>query len=151
MPVTSLWYGKALEGQYSGTSARRVDWANDTIKVALCTSSYTPNQDTHTYYSDITNEVSSSGTGYTTGGASLSGKSVNYDASSNVLSLRASASSWSSATFTCRYAVVYKDTGSGATSPLLGYVNFGGDETVTSGTFTITWDATDGVLKITAS
>lgn len=150
MAVTSYWYGKALEGQYSGTSARRVDWANDTIKVALCTSSYTPNQDTHTYYSDLTNEVAN-GNGYTTGGVTLGTKSVNYDTASNVLSLRAAASTWTSATFTCRYAVVYKDTGSAATSPLLGYTDFGGNEQVTSGTFTITWDATDGVLKITAS
>ena len=150
MAVTSYWYGKALEGQYSTTAARRVDWTTDTIKVALCTSSYTPNQDTHTYYSDLTNEVAN-GNGYTTGGATLGTKSVNYAASGNILSLRAAASTWTSATFTCRYAVVYKDTGSGATSPLLGYVDFGGDETVTSGTFTVTWDATDGVLKITAS
>lgn len=150
MPVSSYWYGKSLEGQYSTTAARRVDWTTDTIKVALCTSSYTPNQDTHTYYSDLTNEVAN-GNGYTTGGVTLGTKSVNYAASGNILSLRAAASTWTSATFTCRYAVVYKDTGSGATSPLLGYVDFGGDETVTSGTFTITWDATDGVLKITAS
>jgi hypothetical protein len=32
----------------------------------------------------------------------------------------------------------------------MGYVNFGGDETVASGTFTIQWDST-GVLKITAA
>ncbi|NCV21338.1 MAG: hypothetical protein EBV45_05235 [Chloroflexi bacterium] len=126
-----------------------MDWVTDTIKVALCTSSYTPNQDTHNYYSDITNEIT--GTGYTAGGATLGTKSTNYDATSNTLSLRAAASTWSSATFTCRYAVVYKDTGTSSTSPLLGYVDFGGNESVTSGTFTITWDATDGVLKITAS
>lgn len=150
MAVTSFWYGKALEGQYSATSARRVDWATDTIKVALCTSSYTPNQDTHDFFDDITNEVAN-GNGYTSGGETLGTKSVNYDSSTNVLSLRAAASSWTTATFTCRYAIVYKSTGSAGTSPLLGYVDFGGDETVTSGTFTITWDATDGVLKITAA
>lgn len=150
MAVTSKWYGKALEGQYGTTAARRVDWATDTIKVALCTSSFTPNQDTQDFYDDLSNEVAN-GNGYTTGGATLGTKSVNYDASTNVMSLRAAASTWSAATFTCRYAVVYKDTGSAATSPLLGYTDFGGDEQVTSGTFTITWDATDGVLKITAS
>jgi hypothetical protein len=150
MAVTSKWYGKALEGQYGTTSARRVDWATDTINVALCTSSFSPDQDTQDFYDDITNEVAN-GNGYATGGETLGTKSVDYDASTNVMSLRAAASSWSNATFTCRYAVVYKDTGNGSTSPLLGYVDFGGDEQVTSGTFTITWDATDGVLKITAS
>lgn len=150
MAVTAYWYGKGLEGQYGTTSARRVDWVTDTIKVALTTSSYTPNQDTHDFYDDISNEVAN-GNGYTTGGATLGTKSVNYDASTNVLSLRAATSSWTSASFTARYAVIYKDTGTGSTSPVLGYVDFGGNETVSSGTFSIAWDATDGVLKITAS
>ena len=149
MAVTAKWFGKALEGQYSATSARRVDWDTDTIKVALCTSSYTPDQDAHDFFADITNEVS--GTGYTAGGATLAGKSVNYDSATNVLSLRGSTSTWSSATFTARYAIVYKDTGSSATSPLLGWIDFGGDQSVSSGTFSVSWDATDGLLKITAA
>ena len=119
MAVTAFWYGKSLEGQYGTTSARRVDWATDTIKAALCTSSFTPAQDTQDFYDDLTNEVAN-GNGYTTGGETLGTKSVNYDASTNVMSLRAATTSWTSATFTCRYAVVYKDTGSGGTSPLLG-------------------------------
>jgi len=147
--ASANWYGKALEGQYGSTADRRVDWVGDTIKVALLTSTFSPNQDTQDFYDDLTNEVS--GTGYTAGGAALGSKSVNYDAATNTTSLRAGATSWSGATFTARYAVVYKDTGSGSTSPLLGYVDFGGDETVSSGTFTITWDATDGVMKITAA
>lgn len=149
MAVTAKWYGKALEGQWGATSARRVDWATDTIKVALTTSSYSPNQDTHDFFDDITNEVS--GDGYTAGGATLGTKSVNYDSSTNVTSLRAATSSWTNATFTCRYAVIYKDTGSSATSPLMGYVDMGADNTISTGTFSLVWDATDGVLKITAS
>ena len=46
-----------------------IDLDTDTIKVMLVTSTYTPNQDTHTKRSDVTNEVS--GTGYTAGGATL--------------------------------------------------------------------------------
>jgi hypothetical protein len=149
MPASSKWYGKAISGQYGATAASRIDWSGDTIKVALCTSSYAPDQDTHEFYSDVTNQVT--GAGYTAGGATLSSKSVNYDSASNVTSLRAGATSWTNATFTTRYAVVYKDTGTGSTSPLIGYVDFGGDETVSSGTFTITWDVTDGVMKVTAS
>lgn len=150
MAVTAFWYGKALEGQYGTTAARRVDWVTDNIKVALCTSSFTPDQDSQDFYDDITNEVAN-GNGYTTGGASLGTKSVNYNAPTNVMSLRAATTSWTASTFTARYAVVYKDTGNGSTSPLLGYVDFGGNEQVSSGTFSIAWDATDGVLKITAS
>jgi hypothetical protein len=147
--ATAKWYGKALQGQFSATAADRVDWVGDTIKVALCTSSYTPDQDAHQYFSSVSGEVS--GAGYTAGGETLTSKSVTYDASTNTSALKAGQSVWSNATFTTRYAVIYKDTGTGSTSPLLGYVDFSGDEQVSSGTFTVTWDPTDGVLKIQAS
>src|SRR5438552_5213265 len=148
MAATANWYGQAYTGQWSATAARRVDWVGDTIKVALCTSTYTPNQDTHVFFSDITNEIT--GTGYTAGGVGLAGKSVSYDSATNETRLLASASSWTTATFTYRYAIVYKDTGSAATSPLIAYFDTGGIQTVTLGTETITWDATFGVVKITA-
>jgi hypothetical protein len=148
MAASANWYGKALLGQYGTSAAGRVDWATDDIKVALCTSSYSPDQDAHDNFDDVTNEVT--GAGYTAGGESLASKSVNYDDDTNTTSLRAGATSWTSATFSARYAVIYKSTGTSSTSPLLGYVDFGGDETVSSGTFSITWDTTDGVLKIVA-
>lgn len=150
MAVTAKWYGQALLGQYSATAARRVDWDTDTIKVSLHTSTYTPDQDAHDFYNDLTNEVAN-GNGYTTGGTPITTSAPTYDNASNTLRLDATDAQWTSATFTARYAVIYKDTGVGSTSPLLGYVDFGGDETVASGTFTIQWDATDGVLSITAS
>lgn len=150
MAITAKWYCKALEGQYGTTSARRVDWATDTIKVALTTSSYTPNQDTHDFFDDVTNEVAN-GNGYTSGGATLGTKSVTFDSATNTVALKAATSSWTTATFTCRYAVIYKDTGSAATSPLLGYVDLDGDQSVTSGTFSLVWDSTTGVLKLVAS
>jgi hypothetical protein len=43
-----------------------IDLEADTIKCALVTASYTPNADTHTSWSHITNEISA--TGYTAGG-----------------------------------------------------------------------------------
>ena len=49
----------------------------DTIKVALVTSAYTVNIDSHSNFSDITNEVS--GTGYTAGGATLGTKTATQD------------------------------------------------------------------------
>jgi hypothetical protein len=46
--------------------------------------------------------------------------------------------SWASATISgIRYAVIYKDTGTAGTSPLLWLIDFGADQSVTSGTFTI--------------
>ncbi len=150
MPVTANWYGQSLSGQYSATAARRLDWVGDTIKVALLTSSYTPNQDTHVFYSDLTNEVAAGG-GYTTGGMALSGKSVSYDATSHEARLLAGNTQWTASTITARYAAVYKDTGTGSTSPLLGWVNFGGDVSTSSGTLEIDWDATLGVLYLQAA
>ena len=149
MAITAKWYGQAFTGAFSATAARRVDWVGNTIKVALCTSTYVPNQDTDVFFAAVTNELPTAG-GYTAGGAALTGKSVSYDAPSNDTRLIAAASSWSAATFTCRIAVVYDaTTGVAATEPLLGWVDFGADETVASGTFTITWDATNGVMKTT--
>lgn len=146
MPVSAKWYGKSLQNQYAGTA---VNWTADTIKVALTTSTYTPNQDTHDYYDDITNEVAN-GNGYTTGGTALAGKSINYDTATNAIQLRGGTAQWTGS-FTARYAVIYKDTGNGATSPLMGYVDFGGDETISSATLSVVFDQTEGVLKIAAA
>jgi len=150
MAITAKWYCKALEGQYGTTAARRVDWVGDTIKVALATSSFTPNQDTQDFYDDLTNEVAN-GNGYTTGGATLGTKSVTFDGATNTVALKAATTSWTASTFTCRYAVIYKDTGTPSTSPLLGYVDLDGDQSVSSGTFSLVWDSTTGVMKLVAA
>lgn len=129
---------------------KEVDWDSDTIKVALLTSSYTPNQDTHDYFDDVSaNEVS--GTGYTSGGQTLGSKTVTYDATNNVIILDAADTTWSSSTITARYAVIYDDSGATAASKaLIGYVDFSSDQSSTNGNFTITWDAT-GIVRITVA
>lgn len=149
MAVTSKWYGLGLLGQYSSTAARRVDWDADAITVSLHTSGYTPDQDAHDFWNDATNEIS--GTGYSTPGLALTTTAPSYDTGTNEMRLDANDAQWTSASFTARIAVVYSNTaGATSTDPLLTYVDFGGDETVASGTFTIQWDAT-GVAKITAA
>lgn len=127
---------------------KEVDWDTDTIKVALTTSSYTPNQDTHDYFNDVTNEVT--GTGYTAGGNTLGSKTITYDDANNVIILDAADSTWASSTITARYAVVYASTGTASTSPLIGYVDFGSDQSSTNGNFTITWDST-GIVRVTVA
>lgn len=146
--ATANWYGQSPLGQYSSTAARRVDWPTDTIKVTLHTATYTPNQDTHVFASDLTNELST-GSGYTAGGVTLATKSTSYDSTTNEARLIAGNAAWTNLTATFRYAVIWKDTGTAGTSPLLGYVDLGA--TTISGTnFTLTPDAT-GWLKITAA
>ena len=120
---------------------------SQTIKVALCTSSYTPNQDTHDYFDDITNEVAN-GNGYTTGGAALASKTC--VASGKVTTFDAADTSWTSSTITARYAVIYFASGTAGTSLLIGYIDFGADQTSSSGTFQITWNAS-GIFTITVA
>lgn len=50
--------------------------------------------------------------------------------------------SWSSATLTARYAVVYDSTpATDATRPLIGLLDFGSDVSSTASTFTVVWDS----------
>jgi hypothetical protein len=44
-------------------------------------------------------------------------------------------------------SVTYKSTGTGSTSPLISFLDFGADVSTTAGTFLITWDAT-GIVVI---
>jgi hypothetical protein len=144
--MPSKLYGNFLKQALN----KEIDWDSDTIKVALLTSSYTPNQDTHDYLDDVSSyEVT--GTGYTSGGITLSSKTSTYDGTNNVVILDAADVTWSSSTITARYAVVYDDSGASAASKaLIGYVDFGSDQSSTNGNFTITWDST-GIVRITVA
>jgi len=125
---------------------KSIDFTNDTIKLALCTSSYTPNIDTHDNFDDITNEVGASGT-YSAGGVSLAGKATSADNTDNEGVFDANDISITSATITARYGILYKDTGTPSTSPLIAYIDFGENKTSVSGTFGITWNA-EGIINI---
>jgi hypothetical protein len=143
--MASKMYGQFLAKALN----KEIDFDTDDIRVMLTSSAYTPNQDTHAYKSDVTNEVT--GTGYTAGGQALTSKTVTYDATNNVIVLDAADTTWASSTVTARYAVIYDNTpATDATKPLLGYVDFVSDQSSTNGNFTITWDAT-GIFRITVA
>lgn len=139
------WYGLGALAVHKGT----VDLDTDTFKVMLTTSAYTPNQDTHDFRDDVTNEIT--GTGYTAGGATLAGVSATYDAASNEVRILWTDASWGpSASFTARQAIIYKSRGGAASADeLVAYLDFGADLTVTSSTFTL--DFTTSVLKTTVA
>lgn len=147
MAVTTKWYGLGLKSLQMGTIAWKAT-AGDTIKVALCTSTYSPNQDTHDFFDDITNEVV--GAGYTAGGATLTLLDPAYTADGNIAAIDADDVQWTASSLTARYAIIYKSTGTAGTSPLIGYMDFGEDKTSVSGILKIAWDAA-GILKIVAS
>lgn len=122
-----------------------IDLDTDTIKVALVTSTYTPDIDAHTKFSDVTNEVS--GTGYSAGGNTLASLSVTVDNTDDEGVFDASDTNWASSTITARGAVVYKSTGTASTSNLIAYFDFGSDQISSSGNFTISWNA-EGIINI---
>lgn len=122
-------------------------WSGNTYKVALLTSTHTPDKDNDTFWSDVsTNEVS--GTGYTTGGNTLSGLTVTVDDTNDLAYLDATDLVFSTVTLTARYAVVYEDTGTPATSKIVAVIDFTTDKAPYQDDFTITW-AADGVIKLT--
>ncbi len=120
-----------------------IDFDSNTVKVMLCTSSYTPNQGTHAYKSSITNEVTA--TGYTAGGATLGSKAVTV--SGTKVKIDADDIVWSSSSISARYAVFYVDTGTAATSPLIAYWDFEGTITSTNNNFSLTLNAA-GIIEI---
>ena len=122
-----------------------IDLENDVIRVALVTSSYTPDQDAHEFFDDITNEVV--GTGYVQEGAALASKAVTADNTDNEGVFDAANVTWSSSTITARGAVLYEDTGTPSTSALIAYIDFGSDKTSTAGDFTIEWNS-EGILNL---
>lgn len=136
--MASAIYNSAKKKLIDGT----IDIDTNTIKVALLSSSYTPNIDTHVFFSDLSNELATA-SGYTAGGLSLANKSVTIDTGNDRAYFDADDATWSaSGTLTWRYAVIYMSTGTAGTSPLIGYIDFGTDRSVISGeTATITWAA----------
>jgi hypothetical protein len=120
-------------GQYPlKAMAGAVNYTSDVVKCALLTSAYTPNQDTHVFFSSVSaSEVV--GAGYTAGGVTVSGRSVTYDASTNMVILAADVITFPGLTVSdVRYAVVYHDTGNPATSVLAQYHDLGSATYATS-------------------
>lgn len=122
-------------------SSTKISLPTDTIKLALVTSSYTPNIDTHDFWDDVSaNEAS--GTGYTAGGSTLTTPAVTTDTTNDKGKFTADTVSWTiSSSLTARYAVLYKSTGTASTSPLIAYIDFGGNVTLAAGTLSVTWNA----------
>ena len=135
---------------------KEIDWDNDDIRVALVTNAYTPAQDTHEYWSSVVANEVANGNGYTTNGIALANKNAMtlagaYTGATNKIKLDGDDVNWAASSITARWAVIYDRTpASDATRPLLGYVDFGSDQTSSSGNFTIVWD-TAGIFEITVA
>ena len=88
-----------------------------------------------------TYEVSTTSTNYASGGNTLTNIDVTLDSDTAVCDF--DNSSWTSATFTARGLLLYNTTviTGFTTNRSICAINFGGDKTVTSGTFTIEFPA----------
>ena len=108
--------------------------SGNTFNLALYTSSATLNKSTTAY--TTSNEVASSG-GYTAKGKALT--SVTPVLSTDTAVCDFANISWTSASFTSRGCLIFND--SAASDQSVCAIDFGGDKTVTSGTFTIEFPA----------
>ena len=148
--MASAWYNSGLRDIFDGT----IDLSADTIKVMLVNASYTPNKD-HDFVDDVVaNELS--GTGYTGGFAgsgrkTISAKSFTTDTSGDFVKFTATIAAWAAINAgTAAYAILIKEITNDAASRLIGYLDIDPDVTTNGGDFTITADATNGLLKISA-
>jgi len=114
----------------------------DTIKVALYDDSHAFTA-TDTAYT-TTNELATAN-GYTQGGATLGSQAVTAGATTK---WDGADTAWAASSFTAYHAVIYDATN---TNSLICSIDFGGAKTVSSGTFTIQWDAAGIITLATAA
>jgi hypothetical protein len=149
MAAGTFWFHEGLASMAKGDIIWKAG-SGQTFKCALLKNTITLDataQRTYNAYDDLTpgsNEVTSAN--YTARGNALTpaDPTIVNDTTYKVFIMQNHASTvWSGpCTFTARYAVIYKDTGVDSTSLLIAYLDFGSDQVVSSGSFTIDWDNT---------
>jgi hypothetical protein len=122
----------------------------DTFKLALYTNSATLDAST-TAYTTSGETTNTSGTAYVAGGNTLT--RIDPTSSGTTAFTDFADTSWASASFTARGALIYNTTpSSGAyTNPSVVVLDFGSDKTASAGTFTIVFpaaDASNAIIRI---
>jgi hypothetical protein len=131
--MANALYAKGKEKILSGS----INFSSDTIKAALLSSSYTANLSTDEFWSGISGNVLNTP-------QTLGSKSVTagvFDAADVTFTAVTSGS-------TAKAIVIYKDTGTASTSPLIAYIDTitGFPLATNGGDITVTWD--NGSYKI---
>lgn len=125
MSASANIYANAFDQAFSAA----INWAGDSIKMALLASSYTPNLSGHVHWSDVSaSEIT--GTGYTAGGVALASKTHTVTAANSW------STAWAASTAYVQGAVVRPSTANG----FLFYAEAGG----TTGSTAPTWPTTVG-------
>ena len=119
--MANFLYSIFMRDQMNGTTL--VDFDTDTIKAQLHrASAYTANQNTDDFENDLPAEVSEATLASVT--VSIVGNNVVIDSADFVFSSVAAGAA-------CDIIVLYKDTGTPSTSPLIAYIDNGGTLSVT--------------------
>ena len=132
------WFNTSLLNMSNGV----IDMDSHTFKAALLADTYTPSA-AHDTWSDVSaHEIS--GTGYTAGGQALT--TVTWTQSGGTATFDCDNPSWTGATFTARWMIIYSDTA--ANDELLLGFDFGSNQSVTASTFTYNINAS-GAATVT--
>ena len=137
--VCNVFKTDVLKGVHNFTNP-----GGNSFKLSMYTNSATLGKSTTSFTTD--NQVSSP-SGYTSGGKALVAVTPTLDSDTAVVDF--ADLSFVGVSLTARGALIYNDTASG--DPAVAVLDFGGDKTATSGTFTIqfpTADASSGILRL---
>jgi hypothetical protein len=118
------------------------DLIDDTIKIAL----FNANADLTASTTAYSTNQEVTGTGYTAGGNTLTGATVRSSGTTAYVSF--DNTSWSSASFTSRGALIYNSSKANRSVAVL---NFGSDKIVANGTLTIEFPSNDVTSAIIRS
>jgi hypothetical protein len=118
------------------------DLIDDTIKIAL----FNANADLSASTTAYSTNQEVTGTGYTAGGNTLTGATVRSNGTTAFVSF--DNTSWSSASFTSRGALIYNSSKANRSIAVL---NFGSDKIVANGTLTIEFPSNDVTSAIIRS
>ena len=118
-------------------ATKAIDFANDTFKIILMATGFTFDIDTHHGYADVSASELGTANGYTAGGNTLAGVAVTEDDTDDRTEV-----TWNNTTWTASGgsigptpgAIIYDDTVTSPTAdPIVGYIDFGGDQTQSDG------------------
>ena len=150
MAISVKWNAKTLE-KIVEQAGNDVNFLTGTAKLALVTSAWTPAFDTDEFWSTPQANEVANGNGYATGGVTLAGKTITYDAASDQVRVDFDDVVWNfTAAKTWLYGVIYIDTaGAASADPIYAVLTWDTSQTVST-TYTLTIDPA-GLLYIDAT
>ena len=145
MAITTSVICNSFKKELLETTHNFSSGSGNSFKLALYTNSATLGKSTTSFTTD--NQVSNTGQ-YTSGGGALTNGGTSL--STNTAIIDFADRSFTGVTLTARGALIYNDTASG--DPAVCVLDFGGDKSASSGTFTIQFPAftsSAAILRIT--